>query len=117
MGPFTAGQVVLVDWRGRLPKEPNKVRPCVVVEDTDLFDQLYPNVLIVPLTEDTSFVIASLTIKIEPTPENGCTKTCYAVSHCVTTASKQRIKTVTASHITESEVAAIRRQIVESLGL
>ena len=27
------GQIVLLDWRGdKLPKEPNKLRPCVVVD-------------------------------------------------------------------------------------
>lgn len=33
---FTAGQIVLVDWRDALPKEPNKRRPAVVVEDKEL---------------------------------------------------------------------------------
>ena len=33
-----AGQIVLADWRGdALPKEPNKRRPAVVVEDDGLF--------------------------------------------------------------------------------
>jgi hypothetical protein len=33
-----AGQIVVVDWRGdALPKEPNKRRPAVVVEDAGLF--------------------------------------------------------------------------------
>jgi mRNA interferase MazF len=33
-----AGQIVLADWRGdALPKEPNKRRPAVVVEDDALF--------------------------------------------------------------------------------
>ncbi len=35
---LTAGQIVLVDWRDALPREPNKRRPAVVVEDSELFD-------------------------------------------------------------------------------
>jgi mRNA interferase MazF len=115
---LTPGQIVLVDWRGDgLPKEPNKLRPCVVVEDTELFDEAYPNVLIVPLTDDPGLVIPSLAVTIEPTPENGCSKPCYAAAHCVTAASKQRITQITQSHVTAGEVEAIRRRIAESLGL
>jgi mRNA interferase MazF len=39
-----AGQIVLTDGRGdALPKEPNKRRPTVVVEDDGLFAPSYPN--------------------------------------------------------------------------
>jgi mRNA-degrading endonuclease toxin of MazEF toxin-antitoxin module len=41
-----AGQIVLVDWRDALPKEPNKRRPAVVVEDRGLFDDAYPNLIL-----------------------------------------------------------------------
>ena len=43
MASFLAGQIVIVDWRDAIPKEPNKVRPAVVVEDHELFDESYPN--------------------------------------------------------------------------
>ncbi len=43
MASFLAGQIVIVDWRDGIPKEPNKVRPAVVVEDHELFDESYPN--------------------------------------------------------------------------
>ena len=43
-----AGQIVLVDWRDALPKEPNKRRPTVVTEDSGLFDDTYPNLILVP---------------------------------------------------------------------
>jgi mRNA interferase MazF len=112
-----AGQIVVVDCRDALPKEPSKMRPCVVVEDTDLFDPMYPNVIIVPLTHDMTFAIAELAVKIAPTIENGCTKTCFAISHCVTTASKRRIRHATQSYITDDQLSLIRRQIAESLGL
>jgi mRNA interferase MazF len=50
---FEAGQIVIVDWRDALPKEANKRRPAVVMEDSALFDPSYPNVILVPLTEDS----------------------------------------------------------------
>jgi mRNA-degrading endonuclease toxin of MazEF toxin-antitoxin module len=77
-----AGQIVLADWRGdAMPKEPNKRRPAVVVEDHRLFAPVYPNVILVPLTEDAALAIPDLSIAIVPTAENGCTKPCWAVSH------------------------------------
>jgi hypothetical protein len=45
---FSGGQIVIADWRDALPKEPNKLRPAVVVEDETLFDPAYPNVILVP---------------------------------------------------------------------
>jgi mRNA interferase MazF len=112
-----AGQIVVVDYRDALPKEPNKIRPCVVVEDADLFDPSYPNVIVVPLTDDARFVIQALAVEIPPTPENGSTKTSYAVAHCVTTASKQRIGKATESCVTDEQLAQIRRRIAECIGL
>ena len=55
-----AGQIVTVDWRkdpddpaqDPQPPEPNKLRPAVVVQDTELFDPAYPTVLVVPMTGD-----------------------------------------------------------------
>jgi mRNA interferase MazF len=35
---FTAGDIVIAGWRGGAPpKEPNKLRPAVVIEDQGLF--------------------------------------------------------------------------------
>lgn len=48
MSHYAAGQIVVVDWRDALPKEANKLRPAVVVEDDALFADEYPNVLLVP---------------------------------------------------------------------
>jgi uncharacterized protein YifN (PemK superfamily) len=111
-----AGQIVLADWRGdALPKEPNKRRPAVVVEDDDLFAPSYPNAILVPLTEDTALAIADLSVVIQPTPENGCTKPCWAVSHLVATTSKARLR-ATQSHITRQQLATIRRQIAFAVG-
>ena len=112
-----AGQIVLADWRGdALPKEPNKRRPAVVVEDDGLFAPAYPNAILVPLTDDASLVIPDLAVPIAPTPENGCSKPCWAVSHLVATTSKLRLQS-TASCISADQLAAIRRQIALAVGI
>jgi len=113
--PFEPGQIVLADWRDALPKEPNKLRPAIIVADADLFGQSYPNVILVPLSEDAEFAIEDLSIVIEPTAENGCTKRCYALSHCVTTSSKQRVQ-VTSSRVLPEQLRSIRRQIALAIG-
>jgi mRNA interferase MazF len=113
---FSGGQIVIADWRDALPKEPNKLRPAVVVEDEALFDQAYPNVILVPLTEDRRLAIPDLSIAIDPTPQNGCTKRCYALSHCVATTSAKRVRR-TSSRIADEELLAIRRQVALAIGL
>ncbi len=100
---YAPGQIVLVDWRDGLPKEPNKKRPAVVVEDRGLFDDAYPNLILAPLAED-------------PHLANGCTKLCYALAHHVTTTSKHRI-TPTPSRITDGQLVEIRRLIGIAIGL
>jgi mRNA-degrading endonuclease toxin of MazEF toxin-antitoxin module len=116
MAAFVAGQIVIVDWRDAMPKEPNKLRPAVVVEDHELFDESYPNAILVPLTEDDRLAIADLSVVIEPTAENGCTKSCHALAHCVATTSASRI-TATPSRITQSQLEQIRHRIGVSIGL
>jgi mRNA-degrading endonuclease toxin of MazEF toxin-antitoxin module len=112
-----AGQIVLADWRGdAMPREPNKRRPAVVVEEEGLFAPAYPNAILVPLTEDEALAIPDLSVALTPTAENGCSKPCWAVSHLVATTSKARLR-VTSSHITGDQLAAIRRQIALAIGL
>jgi mRNA interferase MazF len=112
-----AGQIVLADWRGNaLPKEPNKRRPAVVVEDDGLFAPSYPNAILVPLTEDAALAIPDLSVAIAPTVENGCSKPCWAVSHLVATTAKARLQ-ATPSRITPQQLTAIRRQIVLAVGI
>lgn len=112
-----AGQIVLADWRGdAMPKEPNKRRPAVVVEDDALFVPSYPNVILVPLTEDAALAIPDLSVAIDPTTENGCSKPCWAVSHLVTTTSKSRLR-ATPSRITSEQLVSIRRQIAVAIGI
>jgi len=112
-----AGQIVMADWRGdALPKEPNKRRPAIVVEDNELFAPGYPNVILVPLTDDADLVIPDLAVRIVPSPQNGCSKICWAASHLVATTSKARLQ-ATPSHITADELQTIRRQIALAIGI
>lgn len=116
MAAFAAGQIVIADRRDALPKQPNKRRPAIVVEDTGLFAEAFPNVILVPLTEDEAFAIAELSAVIDPTPENGCSKRCFAMAHAVTTASTARL-TPTISHILPGQLLEIRRKIALAIGL
>jgi uncharacterized protein YifN (PemK superfamily) len=112
-----AGQIVLADWRGDAkPKEPNKRRPAVVIEDDGLFAPSYPNAILVPLSDDAKLIIPDLCVAIAPTVENGCSKPCWAVSHLVATTSKNRLER-TQSRITPEQLSAIRRQIALAIGL
>jgi len=116
LAQFVPGQIVLAAWRDALPKEPNKLRPAIVVEDGELFGPLYPNIILVPLSEDSDFAIADLALVIDPTAENGCTKRCYALSHCVATNSKRRVRP-TQSRILPEQLDLIRGQIALAIGL
>ena len=116
MTDFSAGQIVLVDWRDALPKEPNKLRPAIVVEDGELFGPSYPNVILVPLSEDRELAPLDLLLAIDPTPENGCTKRCYALSCYLATTSAERVRP-THSRVLPEQLDAIRRQIALAIGV
>jgi mRNA interferase MazF len=116
VGTFEAGQIVIADWRDAIPREPNKLRPTVVIEDSGLFDPFYPAVILVPLSDRADCVIPSLAVAIEPTAENGCTKPCWAMSHFVTATSVARV-TATPSKVTAAQLSLIRRQVAEAIGV
>jgi mRNA-degrading endonuclease toxin of MazEF toxin-antitoxin module len=106
----------LADWQsGARPKEPNKLRPAVVEED-GLFAPVYPNVILVPLTEDGTLVIPDLSVAIEPTAGNGCATRCWAAAHLVTTTSKYRVRP-TESSVTAEQLTRVRRAIAMAPGL
>ena len=114
---LSAGQIVLADWRGdALPKEPNRLRPAVVVDDDRLFAPVYPNALLVPLTEDAALALPDISVAIAPTAENGCPNPCWAISYLVTTTSKRRLQ-ATSSRITPEQLDTIRRQIALAVGI
>jgi mRNA-degrading endonuclease toxin of MazEF toxin-antitoxin module len=116
MSILHAGQIVLADWRDALPKEPNKPRPAVVVEDDGLFPESYQNVILVPLSEDGDLAPPDLSLVIDPTAENGCSKRCYALSHCVAATSLERVMP-TSSRVTADQLDAIRHQIAMAIGI
>jgi mRNA interferase MazF len=99
-----------------LPKEPNRLRPAIVVEDAELFDLEYPNVIVVPLTSDSCLTIPGLSVTIEPTPENGCQQLCFALAAWVTSVSVKRVS-CTGSQVRPNQLGAIRRCIAEATGL
>jgi mRNA interferase MazF len=112
-----AGDLVIVDWRGgAAPKEPNRPRPGVVVEDTDLFDSEYMNLIVVPLTTDTGLAIADLAVTIDPSPENGCERRCFALAPSVTSVSVSRVRG-TGSRVQTDQLLAIHRRIAEAIGI
>jgi mRNA-degrading endonuclease toxin of MazEF toxin-antitoxin module len=112
---LAAGDIVIADWRDALPKEPNKLRPAIVVDGDELFGPAYPNVILVPLSQDVSLAIPDLSLVIDPTPENGCTKRCYALSHCLAATSKSRVS-ATEARVTRQQLDDIRCQIAMAVG-
>lgn len=112
-----AGTIVLVDWRaGAVPHEPSKIRPSVVVEDSELFPDAYPNTLVVPLTRDAALAFPAFAERIEPTLRNGAEAVSWALAHHVTSVSLKRVQT-TGSSIAPEQLASLRRRIGLALGL
>lgn len=61
-------------------------------------------------------VAADLSVVIDPTPENRCTKRCYALSPSVTATSVRRVRPTDARILLE-QVSEIRKQIAFAIGL
>ncbi|TAM74054.1 type II toxin-antitoxin system PemK/MazF family toxin [bacterium] len=116
MSKFRAGQIVVVDWRDGKKLEANKTRPAVVVEDDELFDDSWPAVLLAPLTDEGPHVIRALSVPLDPSTENGCTKRCYVAAHLVTATAVSRVR-ATPSRVTEAELRSIREKIAQTIGL
>jgi mRNA-degrading endonuclease toxin of MazEF toxin-antitoxin module len=112
-----AGDIVIADWRAdAVHREPNKLRPAIVVQDEGLFGPSYPNVIVVPITGDEEIAIPDLTVAIDPTPENGCVKRSFALAPFVTCVSKTRLRE-TGARIAPTQLTRIRRQIAEAIGI
>ena len=109
---MTAGSVVLVDWGDALTKsgEPNKRRPGIVVSSPRFFGTGLPFEIVIPMTSTIELAIAGASVAIPPTPTNGCTKLCYALSWSIQTVPHRRLMQ-TASRITPEQLAEIRGQI------
>jgi mRNA-degrading endonuclease toxin of MazEF toxin-antitoxin module len=116
MSRYAAGTIVVVDWRGgALPQEPTRLRPAVVIEDTALFPENYPNMLVVPLTTDDGLAHASFAERIDSTDENGADQTCWALAHHVSSVSLRRVNS-TESRITAGQLSSIRNRITVAIG-
>ena len=115
-GAFAAGEIVLADWRDALPKEANKLRPAIVVEAEGLFHPDYPNLLLVPLTEDSRLGMPDLVVRIEPSAENGCAKPSVILATHVMAISKRQARR-TGARITPEELRQMRERIAIPLGL
>ena len=113
-----------MDWRtdpdnpaqNPQPPQPNKLRPAVVVQDTELFHRTYPTVLVVPMTSDPALAIADLTVVLQPLPFNGCKNVSYLLPQNLTCVAKTRIATVTSSVITAAELQQLRQLMVLTIG-
>ena len=121
---LTSGQIVTDDWRrdpldpslGSQPPEPNKLRPAVVVQDTGLFDPSHPTVLVVPMTGDAVLAIPDLTVVLQPSASNGCKKVSYLLPQHLTCVAKTRIRAVTDSRISPTELQRLRQLVVLAIG-
>jgi mRNA interferase MazF len=112
-----AGQIIWIDFRrDALPKEPNKLRPGIVVEDGGLFVEAFPNVVVVPCTTRLTFDVLDLCVELPPDERNGFDRTNWAIAHRVTTASKSRIVKETAYHVSPQHLALIQTRISETIG-
>jgi mRNA-degrading endonuclease toxin of MazEF toxin-antitoxin module len=105
------GHIVKVNWRDALTDsgEPNRSRPGIVVSAPRFYDAL-PFKLVVPLTGSENMALEEASIRIDPAPENGCTKASYALSWNVQCVAHARL-TETASRITDEELERICNQI------
>ena len=109
---LSAGQILIINLRDALTNEPGKrARPCVLIENRQIFGDEYANIIVVPLTHDRKASFSILTTTIDPTPENGCEVRSYAISGHVTSTSRLRIVRATDSRITDEQVANIRAQV------
>jgi mRNA interferase MazF len=114
---LNAGGIVLVDWRGgALPGEPTKIRPAILVSADDLFNQEEPTIIVVPMTTQHEPTHAVLSLRIEPTPENGAIMTSWAVAHRVSTVSRRRVRE-TPSRVTDDQLWEIRERIALAIGV
>jgi mRNA-degrading endonuclease toxin of MazEF toxin-antitoxin module len=118
MAQFAAGDILIVNWRGAgLSREANKIRPCVIVEDADLFSEEHETVIVVPLTTSAPTVISQLSVRVPPTLENGLERTSFAPAYMVTAASKRRVDPEPIGRITPAQLRSIREHMAEVLGM
>jgi mRNA-degrading endonuclease toxin of MazEF toxin-antitoxin module len=111
-----AGQIVIVDWRDAIAGswEANKKRPGIVVSSADFSAHDHRFEIVVPLSGRVNAAIPYATTLIAPTPQNGCTKPCFALAWNVQSVSHVRL-TETSSMITDDELRDIRAKITDCI--
>jgi mRNA interferase MazF len=116
---MTPGAIVAVDSReDAIPRslEPNKRRPAVVIATPLFFDGDFPLQIVVPLTTREALNVLDATMRIDPTPENGCIATSYALAWNVQTVPYARIAP-TPSRVTSEQLAHLRRLVARCIDL
>ena len=86
------------------------------MQDTGLFDPSYPTVLVVPMTGDAALAIPDLTVVLQPSASNGCKKVSYLLPQHLTCVAKTRIRAVTDSRISPTELQQLRQLVVLAIG-
>jgi mRNA interferase MazF len=110
------GDIVLVDWRDARPREPNKIRPAVVIE-APFFGEDYPNVILAPLSnDDPNLAFEEFSVRLDPNQSNGCTKVCWILGHSLAATSFSRIRR-TRSTISYEQLSELRSKIARAIGI
>ena len=108
----TPGSIVVVDWRDALrgSGEPNKARPAIVVGRTDMYDEDFGYLLVVPMTSEKSLALRGSTVALAPTEENCCSTQSYALAWNVQTVPLRRVR-LTKARITDEQLETLRDQV------
>ncbi len=108
------GDVLLVDWREPVSGgESNKSRPAVVVGSRVLSANA-TTLILVPVTTDSSVVLADFALNLTQTAGNGLRGDSFALAHLVTAATRSRVY----GHIgavTSEELGAVRALVHRAL--
>jgi len=114
---MTPGAIVKVNWRDakRNTTDPNRVRPAVVIGMSGIYVDALATLLVVPMTTDEEMLVPGVTLALPPTPDNGCTKTSYALSWNVQSVAIEGV-TPTDARVTDNELEALRAQVARLVG-
>jgi mRNA interferase MazF len=114
---MTPGAIVKVHWRDakRKTTDPNRVRPAVVIGMSGVYVDALATLLVVPMTADEEMLVPGVTLVLLPTPDNGCTRTSYALSWNIQSVAIERI-TPTNARVTDKELEELRAQVARLVG-
>ena len=86
---ISPSELWLVDFGDPYPGEPTFRRPALVVGPPETFGELFPLVLVAPLT--TRPIALSLRVEIEATERSGITRTSYVQAEALRSIAKSRL--------------------------